>query len=106
MHIYSFYCSHTALDLFTVQLKQSQLWIVYLLPGIKDHDIISSKVVLGHLSRNLLNLMAGQRFSGNVNDALCTVFTKGFRAFRSWHIYILKMLDLKIQMNKNILLLF
>lgn len=57
--------------------------MVYLLPGVEDHDIISGKVVLSNLPRYLLNLMAGQRFSGNMTDALFAVFSKGFRAFRS-----------------------
>ena len=35
----------------------------YLLPGVKDHDIISGEVVLGHLPGYLLDLRDGRGFS-------------------------------------------
>lgn len=70
-----------------VQLKYSKLWFLYLVPGVEDHDIISGKIILGHLPGYLLNLWGTKGFSGAI---WCTVCTKGFEAFRNWHIYILE----------------
>lgn len=51
------------LKIHTVLLTYSRLWFLYLLPGVKDHDIISGKIVLGHLPRYLLNLRGREGFS-------------------------------------------
>lgn len=38
--------------------------LLYLLPGVEDHDVIGGEVVLGHLPWHLLDLTAGEGFSG------------------------------------------
>lgn len=46
--------------------KVSKLWFLYLLPGVEDHDIISGKIILGHLPGYLLNLREREGFRGAI----------------------------------------